>query len=336
MMSSQTLLENTHFPVMLNEVFDLCFSKKRVDLLDCTFGGGGYSREFLKIPNSNVVAIDRDTKVIQVAQEIKKKHKNRFIFFNNRFSQIEKILSKKKFDAIIFDLGLSTIQLKDYTRGFSFNSEFDLDMRMDPNSTKVEDIINNCSEELLKKIIKDLGDEGDAGLISKNIAKARKLKKIIKVKELAEIIKNSKKYQYSKINPCTKTFQALRIFANREISELINGIASATKFLKPGGKLIIISFHSIEDKIVKYYFKNYSSNKARGSRYLPEITKKDTSLFEVYKNKIIRPSLREVKVNPPSRSAKLRFVIRNSNNYQFPNDLIIKFKNLLNLESAYV
>ena len=128
----------------------------------------------------------------------------------------------------------------------------------------------------------------------------------------------------------------MRIFANKEISELINGIASATKFLKPGGKLIIISFHSIEDKIVKYYFKNYSSNKARGSRYLPEIPKKDTSLFEVYKNKIIRPSLKEVEANPPSRSAKLRFVIRNSNNYQFPNDLIIKFKNLLNLESAYV
>ena len=126
-------------------------------------------------------------------KKLKKNIKIDLFFFNNRFSQIEKILSKKKFDAIIFDLGLSTIQLKDYTRGFSFNSEFDLDMRMDPNSTKVEDIINNCSEELLKKIIKDLGDEGDAGLISKNIAKARKLKKIIKVKELAEIIKKSKK-----------------------------------------------------------------------------------------------------------------------------------------------
>ena len=336
MISSQTLLENTHFPVMLNEVIDLCFSKKKVDLLDCTFGGGGYSKEFLKIPNSNVVAIDRDTKVKKVAQEIKKNHKDRFIFFNNRFSQIEKILNKKKFDAIIFDLGLSSIQLKDYARGFSFNSEFDLDMRMDPNSIKVEDIVNNCSEELLKRIIRDFGDEENAGLISKNIAKARKLKKIIKVKELADIIKSSKKYKYSKINPCTKTFQALRIFANKEIFELIHGIASATKFLKPGGKLITISFHSIEDKIVKYYFKNYSSNKARGSRYLPETSKKDTSLFEVYKNKIIRPSLKEIKVNPPSRSAKLRFATRNFNNYQFPNDLIIKFKNLLNLERAYV
>ncbi len=335
-MSSQTLLENTHFPVMVNEVFELCFSKKKVDLLDCTFGGGGYSREFLKIPNSNVVAIDRDKKVIQVAKEIKKKHKDRFNFINDRFSQIEKIINKKKFDAIIFDLGVSTLQLKDYTRGFSFNSEFDLDMRMDPNSTKVEDIVNNCSEELLKKIIKNFGDEGDASSISRNIVKARKLKKIIKVKELAEIIKSSKKYKYSKINPCTKTFQALRIFANKEIFELIHGIASATKFLKPGGKLITISFHSIEDKIVKYYFKNYSSNKARGSRYLPETLKKDTSLFEEYKNKIIRPSFKEVRENPPSRSAKLRFVTRNSNNYQFPNDLIIKFENLLNLEGAYV
>merc|ERR1711966_176465 len=169
------------------------------------------------------------------------------------------------------DLGLSSIQLNDLKRGFSFKSNDNLDMSMGQNLISARDVINELSELELKLIIKILGEEKEAARIAKNIVKFRNEKKIIKVKDLVKIIEKSKKKLYaSKINPCTKTFQALRIFVNKEITELVNGIINATKVLKPGGKILIISFHSIEDKIVKYFFRNFSINKSKPSRYFPE------------------------------------------------------------------
>ena len=150
-------------------------------------------------------------------------------------------------------------------------------------------------------------------------------------------MKKVKKKNYSnKINPCTKTFQALRIFVNKEITELINGIINVTKKLKPGGKILIISFHSIEDRIVKYFFTNFSKNKSRPSRYLPENKIFSKALFEQYKNRVLRPSNEEINQNSRSRSAKLRFAIRSRSDFEYPTDLIKKFKNYLDLESINV
>ncbi len=150
-------------------------------------------------------------------------------------------------------------------------------------------------------------------------------------------MKKVKKKNFSKkINPCTKTFQALRIFVNKEISELINGIINATKKLKPGGKILVVTFHSIEDKIVKFFFNNYSKNKSRSSRYLPENKIEQAYLFEVYKNKVLKPSKKELEINNRARSAKLRFAIRSNTDFQYPHELINKFKNYLELESANV
>merc|ERR1711966_569580 len=162
------------------------------------------------------------------------------------------------------DLGLSSIQLNDLKRGFSFKSNDNLDMSMGQNLISARDVINELSELELKLIIKILGEE----------------------KEAARIEKNIKKKYVSKINPCTKTFQALRIFVNKEITELINGIINATKILKPGGKLLIVSFHSIEDKIVKYFFSNFSINKSKPSRYFPEKDESLTALFDKYKKRV--------------------------------------------------
>ena len=184
-----------------------------------------------------------------------------------------------------------------------------------------------------------MGEEKEASRIAKNIIKARSEKKITKVDQLVEIIEKSKKKEYtSKIHPCTKTFQALRIFVNKEITELITGIIGATKVLKPGGKILIISFHSIEDKIVKYFFSNFSSNRSKPSRYFPENNndKDNDILFDQYKNKILKPSFEEIIKNPPSRSAKLRYATRSKNNFFYPEDLITKFKKYLDLESSYV
>ena len=173
--------------------------------------------------------------------------------------------------------------------------------------------------------------------LQKNIVNHRNTKKIKNTNELVKIIEKSKKKNYSnKINPCTKTFQALRIFVNKEITELINGIINATKKLKPGGKILVISFHSIEDRIVKYFFTNFSKNKSRSSRYLPETKVVDTALFEQYQNRVLRPSNEEISQNNRSRSAKLRFATRSQNDFEYPVDLIKRFKNYLDLESISV
>ena len=210
-------------------------------------------------------------------------------------------------------------------------------MCMGLSNISVEEVINNFEEKDLNNIIKTFGEESEAKYIARNIIKKRKENKITTTKELVEIIKKSKKRDLAKkINICTKTFQALRIFVNQEVSELIKGITEATKALKPGGTLIIISFHSIEDKIVKFYFKNYSSNKSKGSRYLPEANKEDLSLFENYRNKIITASAKEIKINLPSRSAKLRFATRNNKHIQNFIELNQKFENYLRTESLNV
>ena len=329
-------LESSHFPVMLNEVLKITSPFNGGKYIDCTFGGGGYSKEILKIPKTEIAAIDRDNNIKSIAEELERKFPKRFKFYQIKFSQLDTII-EDHVDAIIFDLGLSSIQLDNLERGFSFKSDKQLDMAMGLNNISALDAVNNLSEPDLKSIIKFLGDEKEATRIARNIVNSRKKKRITKTSQLVKIIEESKKKNFSKkINPCTKTFQALRIFVNKEISELINGIINATKKLKPGGKILVISFHSIEDRIVKYFFTNFSKNKSRPSRYLPENQVFDTALFDQYKNRVLRPSNEEIKQNNRSRSAKLRFAVRSRNNFEYPSDLIKKFKNYLDLESINV
>ena len=329
-------LESPHFPVMLNEVLHISSPSNGGRYIDCTFGGGGYCKEILKYPKTNVQALDRDKKALLAANKLEKRFPNRFKFYQIKFSQLDTI-SCNNLDVAIFDLGLSSIQLDDLERGFSFKSRKKLNMTMGLNEISALDVINNLSEIELKLVIKILGEEKDASQIAKNIVKHRKIKKITNTNELVDIIENSKKKIYSSnINPCTKTFQALRIFVNKEITELINGVIKATEKLRPGGKILVVSFHSIEDKIVKYFFSNFSKNKSRPSRYLPEKKGEHTLLFEEYKNKAFRPSKEEVAKNNRSRSAKLRFAVRSKNRFQYPHELIKKFKKYIDLENISV
>jgi len=329
-------LETSHFPVMLNEVIKISSPHKGGFFVDCTFGGGGYSKSILKYPKTKLIGIDRDKSVTSTAKKLEKKFKNRFKFFQVKFSQIDKIL-KENADTIIFDLGLSSLQLKNLSRGFSFHSQDKLDMAMGLSDFSAKEAVNNLSEIQLKSIIKILGEEQEAKKIAKNIVNARSNKKITKVHELVKIIEKSKKIKFpSKINPSTKTFQALRIFVNKEITELINGMVNATKYLKPGGKIVIVTFHSIEDKIVKFFFKNFSKNKSNPSRYLPEENSDSLALFENYINKIIKPSKEEIRNNNPSRSAKLRFAVRSKNNFFYPKIFFQKFNKYLRIEAYNV
>ena len=337
MKNQTTSLEFSHFPVMLSEIIDISSPSKGGFFVDCTFGGGGYTREILKFPNTRVIGLDRDATVLSIAKKLKKKFKKRFKFYQLRFSQIDKILNNDQVDTIIFDLGLSSIQLKDSKRGFSFKSKDNLDMSMGLTDISAQQVINNLSEEQLKLIIKILGEEKEASKIAKNIVRARTEKKITRVDQLVAIIEKSKKKNFhTKINPSTKTFQALRIFVNKEITELINGIIKATKILKPGGKILIVSFHSIEDKIVKYFFNNFSQNRSKPSRYLPEENNENFVLFEKYINKVIKPTVSEIKKNNPSRSAKLRFAVRSKNNFFYPENFLKKFNRYLDIENLHV
>ncbi len=337
-MNSQTSsLEFSHFPVMLSEIIQISNPNKGGLFVDCTFGGGGYSKALLQFQNTKVIAIDRDSNVISIANKFKKKFKNRFQFYQLRFSQMETVLKKENVDTIILDLGLSSIQLNNLDRGFSFKSKKNLDMTMGLTDKSAQYVINNLSESQLMSIIRILGEEKDAKKIARNIAKARNEKEITRVDELVNIIEKSKKKNFStKINPSTKTFQALRIFVNKEITELINGIIKASQILKPGGKILIVSFHSIEDKIIKYFFKNFSKNRSKPSRYLPETQNDNFCLFDNYSHKAIKPSKNEIKKNNPSRSAKLRYATRSNQKFIFPTDLIKKFNKYLNLEAINV
>ena len=336
MNTQKSSLEFSHFPVMLSEVIKFSSPSKGGTYLDCTFGGGGYSKALLKYSKTRVISVDRDSAVKIIADKLEKKYPKRFKFYQLKFSQINKII-KNQVDAIIFDLGISSIQLKNLSRGFSFRSKEKIDMRMGLTSLSAQEAINNLSEKQLTLIIKILGEEKEAFKIAKNIVRARAEKKITKVNELVKIIEKSKKKIFSnKINPSTKTFQALRIFVNKEITELINGITNATRLLRPGGKIIIVSFHSIEDKIVKYFFTNFAKNKSNPSRYLPEENFDKFYLFENYNKKIIKPSSEEIRRNNSSRSAKLRYAIRSNNKFIYPSNFFEKFNKYLTVETINV
>jgi len=339
MIYPNTSLEHPHFPVMLDEVIKICSPNpnKGGFYIDCTFGGGGYSKKLLQFSKTKVTALDRDRFVLNTAKELEKKYPKKFSFYQKKFSEVDTVVGNQSVDAVVFDLGLSSIQLNNLERGFSFKSKKTLDMSMGLSDTSAQEVINNYSEKKLKSIIKILGEEQEASRIVKNIIKTRSIKKITKVDQLVEIIEKSKKKNYAnKINPSTKTFQALRIFVNKEITELITGIINATKILKPGGKILIVSFHSIEDKIVKYFFNNFSSSRPKPSRYFPDNNDINISLFDKYKNKIFKPSSLEISKNSPSRSAKLRYATRNKNKFIYPEELVNKFKKYLDLENSYV
>ena len=326
----------SHYPVMLDEVLKICNPENGGDFIDCTFGYGGFSNAILSYPKTKVIALDRDIQTKKYAEKIKKNYKDRFSFYNKRFSELSKNITTKKFDFIIFDLGLSNMQILNLDRGFSFNSKTSIDMRMGLNLISANEVINSYSQQTLNDIIRLFGDEKESFKISKNIINERKKSPISSSFDLARIIKKSKKKDFNKkINISTKTFQALRIFVNKEFSELINGLIEATKLIKSGGKIIVISFHSLEDKIVKFFFTNYSKNKSKVSRYLPDLSKGST-LFENYKNKIVTPSSEEIIKNNASRSAKLRYITRCKNDFFYPNDLKKKFIKYLELENRYV
>ena len=260
-MSATIKKENEHFPVLLNELISIISPHYGGTFIDCTFGQGGYTKKILQNKNNKVVAIDRDEKSKTFAKQLEVKYPNRFSFKNLRFSEIanlEKDINNLK--GVIFDLGYSTYQMNDPEKGLSFKNTGELNMKLGLNNFSAKEVINSLSERELFSIFKFFGEENQSKIISKKIIKSRKVKSL-NTQDLVNIINSIKKNPKKKIHNATKVFQALRIFVNEEISQLIYGLINSFKLLPIGGIMVIITFHSIEDKIVKYFFKNYSEKK---------------------------------------------------------------------------
>ena len=320
-----------HYPVLLKEIISVITPQHGGTFIDCTLGQGGYTKEILKHKNTKVIGLDRDIKSEVIGNKIREEYPNRFLFKNLRFSKIKNLkLRKEDVKGILFDLGFSFTQIKDSEKGLSFNSKGELNMMMGLNDFSAKEVINNLEEKEIEKILKFFGDEKDAKSISKNIIKVRKSKKI-NTQELVKIIEKSKRKKSYNVHCATKTFQALRIFVNKEISELIHGLINSAKILKKNGVLAVVTFHSLEDKIVKYFFKSLSENRSI-SRYEPKPQQKEI-LFEMPIKKPIIPSEMELKANPPSRSAKLRYLIKRKDVFEIESDIIDKFSNLLEIEN---
>ena len=320
-----------HYPVLLKEIISVITPQHGGTFIDCTFGQGGYTKEILKYQNTKVIGLDRDIKSELVGKEIQKKFPDNFLFKNSRFSKINNLkLKDENIKGILFDLGYSYTQIKDPKKGLSFNSQGKLNMMMGLNDFSANEVINNLEGKEIEKILKYFGDEKDAKFISRNIIKERQSKKI-DTEELVNIIEKSKRKKNYKVHSATKTFQALRIFVNKEITELINGLINSAKILKKDGVLAVVTFHSLEDKIVKHFFKSLSENKSI-SRYEPKLQQKEI-LFKMPLKKPIVPSDKEVKENPPSRSAKLRYLIKLEDMYEIESDVLDKFSHLIEIEN---
>ena len=329
-MSATINLEKKHFPVLLDEIIKIISPQYSGTFLDCTFGQGGYSKSILKFSKSKVIALDRDIDCKKVAENLERKNKKRFTFYNKKFGNIDQIdYQDLKVKGIIFDLGYSYTQIKDPKKGLSFESSGLLNMRMGINEFTASDVVNKLEQKDLELIFKFFGDEEKSKIISKKIVLERN-RGLIDTQKLVKIINSSKKHNNKKIHNATKVFQALRIFVNKEISELIYALIKSVKILDVNGLIVVVSFHSLEDKIIKYFFKNLSEQN-KISRYYPEPLK-EKKVLKIVTKKPILPSKDEIAINKPSRSAKLRYAIKISNEKNFEKDFLKKFENLLEIE----
>lgn len=301
-----------HYPVMLPEVLAALMPKDGEVYVDATFGNGGYSEAFLKAAHCEVVGLDRDPDVLPRARGLGDMYDGRFRLKTIQFSKmgLEKDLSAV--DAVILDIGVSSMQLDQAERGFSFMRSGPLDMRMGQKGASAADAIKNLSRADLIRIFQVYGEERRAKRVTDFIIEARASGDIMTTGELADVVERALG-RSGKTHPATRVFQALRIFVNDELGELYRGLCAAERILKPGGRLIVVSFHSLEDRIVKRFLRKRADAPASGSRYTPEVVASGPDLsFKLQSRSAVKPSKMETLENPRSRSARLRAAVRTS------------------------
>lgn len=313
-----------HIPVLRDEMLAAVAPKAGEVIVDGTFGAGGYSRALLDAATCKVIAFDRDPHVKLLADALAREFPGHFLFMPARFSSMMTVLADvgvTAVDAIVLDIGVSSMQFDEDVRGFSFQREAPLDMRMSAEGISAADVVNGYGEAQLADILYNYGEEKDSRRIARAIVEARGVQKITTTRQLAEIISGAVRGAgRMKIHPATRSFQALRIEVNQELAELEAALRAAEHLLKPGGRLVVVSFHSLEDRIIKQFMLHRSNRANTISRHSPAAllpdAQENTATFTLTPKHAITPTEQEVSRNPRARSAKLRCATRTA----FPLD----------------
>ena len=304
-----------HVPVMLAEVLHYLAPCAGDRIIDCTFGAGGYSKAILNKAECRVLGIDRDINAIIAGAAIADASQGRLRLAHGPFSEIEALAEADGWDAvdgIVLDLGVSSMQLDQAERGFSFQKDGPLDMRMGQHGASAADVVNTLSESDLANVIYGYGEERKSRIIAKRIVEARSREPFSRTLPLANLIADTiGRRQKDTIHPATRTFQALRIFVNRELHELGAALEAAERLLRAGGRLVVVAFHSLEDRIVKRFLADRTKTSAGGSRHLPQEAVAPAT-FKQERRGAILPGDSETRLNPRARSARLRAAIRTS------------------------
>ena len=303
-----------HEPVLLREVLQHLAPRDGESMLDGTFGGGGYTDAILGAADCTVWAIDRDPAAIDRGAVLAAKYPDRLQLLQGNFGEMVGLLADRgvaALDGIVLDLGVSSFQIDDSARGFSFRSDGPLDMRMATSGTTAADLVNTLGESELADTLYQLGEERLSRRIAKAIVTARKDAPITTTLQLAEIIRRVVPTDRSGIDPATRSFQALRIRVNDELGEIVRGLEAAVQLLAPGGRLVVVSFHSLEDRLVKRFMQEAAGRTPGPSRHDPAgLVDRSTAKFTLLTNRAERPQQDETRANPRSRSGRLRALAR--------------------------
>jgi 16S rRNA (cytosine1402-N4)-methyltransferase len=309
-MTSAGTNQAPHVPVLVNDVIAALAVQEGETAVDGTFGAGGYTRALLGAGAGRVIAFDRDPDAIKDGRSLVPDP--RLTLINERFSQMDRVLAERGIehvDAIALDIGVSSMQLDRADRGFSFSADGPLDMRMSRSGLTAAEFLNSADEAEIARVLKDYGEEPRARSIARAIVAARPVERTA---ELAAIVRRAAGFRPGqKTDPATRTFQAIRIHLNAELDELELGLEAAERVLRPGGRLAIVTFHSLEDRIVKRFFRERSGGMPAGSRHRPVQTDPREPTFERVA-KPVSPTERELAANPRARSARLRSAVRTS------------------------
>jgi len=299
-----------HVPVLVNEVIAALALRDDETAIDGTFGAGGYTRAMLAAGAGRVIGFDRDPDAIEAGRSLVPDP--RLMLIEERFSQMDRVLAERGIglvDAIALDIGVSSMQLDRAERGFSFQADGPLDMRMSRSGMTAAEFLNSAEEAEIVRVLRDFGEEPRARAIARAIVAARPVERTA---ELAAIVRRAAGFRPGqKSDPATRTFQAIRIHLNAELEELEEGLEAAERALKPGGRLAIVTFHSLEDRIVKRFFRERSGGTPAGSRHRPALVDPLEPTFERVA-KPVSPTERELATNPRARSARLRSAVRTS------------------------
>lgn len=313
-MSPHTPQNAVHAPVMLSEVLQALAPVAGETHLDGTFGAGGYTRGILDTAACSVFGIDRDPEAVPRADKIKGHYGDRFTLLTGTFGEMESLLAQvgvTQLDGVVLDLGVSSPQIDTPERGFSFRFDGPLDMRMSLDGPSAADVVNGWDEAELARIIWEYGEERFSRRIAKAIIRERSDAPIETTGRLAEIVRSCVPKAKDKIDPATRTFQALRIQVNNELEEIDNALLAAERLLAPGGRLVVVAFHSLEDKRIKAFLRTRSGRDGGRSRHLPPGLFVDTApSFTLPSMGATKPSRAEEALNPRARSARLRQAVR--------------------------